>query len=120
MNLGIAGAMVWSIETDDFHGICGEKFALLKAINSALGGSAVTQPPSATTTASSTTSSISTTNGVTVPVTSTTTTTTTGTYSIIIFCSIGTVALSKDTEFVVPFSPHIFYDPRMRHRMAIF
>lgn len=80
MKLGIAGAMVWSIETDDFHGVCGEEFALLKAINSALGGSAVTQPPSATTTASSTTSSISTTNGVTVPVTSTTTTTTTGTY----------------------------------------
>ncbi|XP_073960810.1 chitinase-3-like protein 1 [Choristoneura fumiferana] len=81
MNLGIAGAMVWSIETDDFHGICGEKFALLKAINSALDGSAATESPSASTTAASTTAfttiSSTSTIGVTVPVTSTTTTTTT-------------------------------------------
>ncbi|KAH8299837.1 hypothetical protein KR044_006718, partial [Drosophila immigrans] len=34
-NLG--GAMIWSIETDDFRGICGESYPLLKAINRGLG-----------------------------------------------------------------------------------
>ena len=31
MNLG--GAMVWSLETEDFKGICGEAYPLLKSIN---------------------------------------------------------------------------------------
>ncbi|XP_072946384.1 chitinase-3-like protein 1 [Epargyreus clarus] len=43
----LAGVMVWSIETDDFHGICdGESFPLLKALNRAIGNSI---PPSDTT-----------------------------------------------------------------------
>jgi len=33
---GLAGVMVWSIETDDFNGECGEKFPLLKSLNRAL------------------------------------------------------------------------------------
>ncbi|XP_034479172.1 acidic mammalian chitinase-like [Drosophila innubila] len=32
----LGGAMTWSIETDDFHGRCGEKFPLLKAMNRGL------------------------------------------------------------------------------------
>ncbi|KAH8257943.1 hypothetical protein KR038_003363 [Drosophila bunnanda] len=34
-NLG--GAMMWSIETDDFRGLCGESYPLLKTMNRALG-----------------------------------------------------------------------------------
>lgn len=56
-SLGLAGAMVWSIETDDFHGACGGgKNPLQKAIRDALASTAVvttprpTLPPSASTT----------------------------------------------------------------------
>lgn len=34
-NLG--GAMMWSIETDDFRGLCGESYPLLKTMNRAMG-----------------------------------------------------------------------------------
>ncbi|XP_055531989.1 chitinase-3-like protein 1 [Wyeomyia smithii] len=33
---GLAGAMVWSIETDDFNGRCGDKFGLLGALRAGL------------------------------------------------------------------------------------
>ena len=43
MNLG--GVMLWSIETDDFNGICGEKYPLLKTLNSVLRNGPPVSPP---------------------------------------------------------------------------
>jgi chitinase len=37
-SLNLGGVMIWSIETDDFKGIGGTKFPILKAIRQALGG----------------------------------------------------------------------------------
>ncbi|CAH1365834.1 unnamed protein product [Tenebrio molitor] len=37
-SLNLGGVMIWSIETDDFKGIGGTKFPILKAISQALGG----------------------------------------------------------------------------------
>ncbi|XP_032675832.1 chitinase-3-like protein 1 isoform X2 [Odontomachus brunneus] len=39
---GLGGAMMWSIETDDFNGLCGEKYPLLKTLNAGIRG---TIPP---------------------------------------------------------------------------
>lgn len=41
--MGLGGAMVWSIETDDFKGRCGDKYPLLKTLNEVLRNG---EPPS--------------------------------------------------------------------------
>lgn len=51
-NLG--GIMVWSIETDDFHGTCGEKYPLLKTVNNVLRNDAVSTSTLTTSTKSTT------------------------------------------------------------------
>lgn len=43
-SLGLGGAMVWSIETDDFRGICGSKYPLLKTLNHVLRNGAPVAP----------------------------------------------------------------------------
>ncbi|XP_014472435.1 PREDICTED: chitinase-3-like protein 1 [Dinoponera quadriceps] len=44
-SLGLGGAMMWSIETDDFKGLCGEKYPLLKTLNAGLRGGVPVPPP---------------------------------------------------------------------------
>lgn len=43
-SLNLGGAMLWSIETDDFRGKCGKKYPLLKTLNAGLRGG-VPVPP---------------------------------------------------------------------------
>ncbi|KAL0110197.1 hypothetical protein PUN28_013683 [Cardiocondyla obscurior] len=47
-SLGLGGAMLWSIETDDFLGNCGEKYPLLKTLYAGLKGGAPVEPPKPT------------------------------------------------------------------------
>ncbi|XP_014210861.1 chitinase-3-like protein 1 [Copidosoma floridanum] len=56
--LGLGGAMIWSIEADDFKGICGDKYPLLRALNKVLRKGVAL--PSTTSKASSSTSGSST------------------------------------------------------------
>ena len=48
---GLAGVMIWSIETDDFKGVCGETFGLLKAMNRGLKKTVAKDPAVQTTAA---------------------------------------------------------------------
>ena len=51
----LLGAMVWSIETDDFHGTCsGTKFILIKSIYESMNGPIVTPTPGTGTPSTST------------------------------------------------------------------
>lgn len=72
--LGVGGAFIWSLETDDFHGTCGEEFALIKTIWRTLNGEIVAPTPPPTTTEDP---NKPTTTAGTGPTTTTTTTTTT-------------------------------------------
>ncbi|XP_042214258.1 chitinase-3-like protein 1 [Homarus americanus] len=46
----LAGMMVWSIETDDFHGICGRPFDLIKTLRETFTGGDIPTPPTLPTT----------------------------------------------------------------------
>ncbi|XP_077514282.1 chitinase-3-like protein 1 isoform X2 [Amblyomma americanum] len=81
-SLGLAGAMVWSIETDDFQGACGTtKNPLQRAIREALAGNATvtttTLAPTTQSAGTSTTAALPSTVSTTTLVTSATTLTTT-------------------------------------------
>lgn len=43
-SLNLAGAMLWSIETDDFRGACGPRYPLLTAINKGFGNNIENHP----------------------------------------------------------------------------
>ncbi|CAH2239667.1 jg12443 [Pararge aegeria aegeria] len=72
LKYNLAGAMIWSIETDDFRGKCAGDFPLLRAINQALGKYSATTTPAAS---STTTTSTTTTTTTPKPVQTSTTTT---------------------------------------------
>ncbi|MCI3751418.1 glycosyl hydrolase family 18 protein [Escherichia coli] len=43
---GLAGTMVWSVETDDFRGLChNRKYHLIKTMVEVFGGGSITEPP---------------------------------------------------------------------------
>lgn len=50
-DMDLGGVMIWSLETDDFKGNCGNKYPLLTAVNDALNGKMTGKPekPVATT-----------------------------------------------------------------------
>lgn len=52
---GLGGGMVWSIETDDFHGTCGKKFPLLETLNRRLQNNGVITTTTIISSSSSTT-----------------------------------------------------------------
>lgn len=59
LDKNLAGVMVWSIETDDFHGSChGEDFPLLRAINKALGSTETSPDVSSSSSTTSTTTTM--------------------------------------------------------------
>lgn len=71
LDAGLGGVMVWSIETDDFRGNCGNgEYPLLTAINEVMRGDTVVPNPTTASTTGTTTT------GTTTTGTTTTTTTT--------------------------------------------
>jgi len=49
LDMDLAGAFFWAIDTDDFLGKCGAKFTLIRAVNEELNGGVMTPPPDWTT-----------------------------------------------------------------------
>jgi len=49
LDMDLAGAFFWAIDTDDFLGKCGPKFSLIRAVNEELNGGVMTPPPDWTT-----------------------------------------------------------------------
>ncbi|XP_076235084.1 chitinase-3-like protein 1 [Calliopsis andreniformis] len=47
-SMGLGGAMMWSLETDDFKGTCGQKYPLLSVLNDVLRGGAPAPAPNPT------------------------------------------------------------------------
>ncbi|XP_064103793.1 acidic mammalian chitinase-like isoform X2 [Macrobrachium nipponense] len=83
-NLGLAGVVIWTMDEDDFHGMCYDETShLIKHMKEALdkeaGGDEIRcdSPPLPTTTPTTTTTTTPTTTSTTTPTTTTTTTTTT-------------------------------------------
>jgi len=69
-DLGLAGGMVWSIETDDFRNLCqssGENFPLIRTIYRAMNGDYPPPPPTTTPDPTAPTPSPTTTQGPTPP-----------------------------------------------------
>ncbi|XP_053674153.1 probable chitinase 10 [Anopheles nili] len=52
---GLAGGMVWSLESDDFSGTCGKKWELLTALNQCVNGAAIMTTTTTTATTTKTT-----------------------------------------------------------------
>jgi chitinase len=48
MERGLGGVMIWSVETDDFHGLCDEKNVLIKTMYRTVNGEIPPPPPTTT------------------------------------------------------------------------
>lgn len=50
MQRGLGGVFIWSVETDDFHGLTGEVNVLMKTMYRTVNGDIPPPPPTTTTT----------------------------------------------------------------------
>lgn len=93
--------MLWSVETDDFHGTCGEKYSLLNTINRVSKG----YNPSTATTTNANSTVTSTTSGITSSITVVSNTTiSTSTSTTVASISTSTVPSLTEPSSSVPSS----------------
>ncbi|PBC28790.1 Endochitinase [Apis cerana cerana] len=98
---GLGGIMLWSVETDDFHGTCGEKYSLLNTINRVSKG----YNPSTATTTNANSTVTSTTSGITSSITVVSNTTiSTSTSTTVASISTSTVPSLTEPSSSVPSS----------------